>query len=135
MERLVAYFEKTWVGAQKYQSSVRRKPLISHQVFSNYEAIIQNRPTTSNAAEGYNGALKRCLAHNASVWALIDLFRAEEALALKKLAEAAIGVAGPSTSRSSERVLRHSELKALVLNYTNMPLRDYMTLLLHFHQR
>jgi hypothetical protein len=89
---------------------------------------------TNNLCEGFNHGFKLSVPANASDWAIIDRFKAEESMAKQSLFQAAVGNLGPDTnkSRNHARKDKEAQLKHLVSNYSHMTIDTYLDALITF---
>ena len=135
VEDFLIYFEKTWIGLTNPRSGGRRNPRFPIHLWNKYTAVMDEEPTTTNSAEGFNSASKLYLQRNASIWAVITQFKTEESLVLVKLREAALGnsQAQQNTSRNVKREGRNKQLKSLVANFNQLNVEDYFGYLIDYY--
>ena len=138
VDRWLTYFERTYVGALNFCTGNRRAPIYPHVVWNKHNSILNNDASTTNAAEGYNAALKASLPRNNSIWTLIKQLRIEENSNQRKLRDVALGPqnnqsTAPNTSRNLARQQKKEELKQLVSNFSNMPISLFMSSVLNYY--
>ena len=121
------YFEKTWLGAMNNRTNMRRNPKFKHDLWSKFAAVVNGDDTTTNASEGFNSAIKISIPHNANIWCVMKQFQLEDSLVAVKLRDSAIGADSEiGRTRTTERQQRTKDLRNLMMNYHNIPLKDYM---------
>ena len=100
--------------------------------------ILSDDATTTNAAEGYNGAIKGSLPRNNTIWTLIKLLRNEENYNMIKLRDVALGKennvsTAPNSSRNLYKDQRRHDLKYLVAQFGSMSTSLFMDSLIDFY--
>jgi hypothetical protein len=124
LSTFINYFESTYIGISNVTRNgkhTRRKPIFSVDIWSKHEAVLKKIDLTNNHSESWNSAIVKVMPRNASVWAVIDCFKKDEALTSKKIIDAA--TVKPSTSavsRDNARKKRQEKLFTLVSNYINL---------------
>ena len=86
----LTYLTRTWIGPINQRTGARRSPIFRHGLWNKMNAVLQGDDTTTNSSEGFNNAIQLSIPHNANVFSLIKQFRAEDALMVVKLREAAV---------------------------------------------
>ena len=130
----IDYFERTWIGVVHKLTGRRRQPVFKLSMWNKYKAVLDSDPTTTNASEGTNNAMKISTVKNANIWVLFDRFLKEDSMVRIKLHDAAIGVDDQSgEKRSKQREQRAQKLNTLVRNYGQIPLEEYMNYVVDFY--
>ena len=93
--------------------------------------LLSKRLETTNAAEGYNAALKSSLSRNNTIWSLVKQLQIEENNNQRKLKDVSLGLqnngnTAPNNARNTLRRARKEELKRLVSNFSNMSVSLFM---------
>ena len=103
-------------------------------MWNKYDVVLNDDPTTSNAAEGYNHALGISVPRNASIWTVIETLRTEESSFLRKLHDSVLGAANPDAgkSRTYRRQQRRVDIKNIVKNYGKLSKKQYIYDLIDF---
>ena len=106
-------------------------------MWNKHVATKQGEHKTNNLCEGYNRAFSISVPDNATVWAIVDLFKAEEATAKQSIIRAARGEVSPEAgkSRSLARIATEEQLLALVNNYHNISLSMFMESMIYFFDK
>ena len=86
MDRFIDYFLDTYLG-KIGRSGFRSTPLIHPKTWSQFNQVLEDSPTTNNAAEAWNGAWTSSVQTNASLWTVIEAFKREEAISITKWKE------------------------------------------------
>lgn len=81
------YFCKTYIGARNERRGERRSARIKPERWSQYNAIIEGKPYTTNSVEGYNSAWNSSCILNSSVWVTVENLRKEESSAMARWRE------------------------------------------------
>ena len=101
----------------------RQKPMYPHSFWNKRDLILNDVAQTTNAAEGYNAALKSSLSRNNTIWSLVKQLQMEENNNQRKLKDVSLGLqnngnTAPNTSRNTLRRARKDEMKRLVSNFS-----------------
>ena len=81
------YFCKTYIGARNERTGLRRAAKINPDRWSQYNSIIEDKPSTTNSVEGFNSAWNSSSVLNSTVWVTVDHFRKEESIAVSRWRE------------------------------------------------
>ena len=146
LEDFVDYFEKTWVGGINKRSGNRKHPKFNHNLWNKHQAIVNEEDLTTNSSEGYNHQLRLSIPKNSNLWKLICHLIKEDSLNAWKIRDAITqstrhGGAGddhatvsPSTNaRSAERLRRREELKNIVRQYQELPIKKWMNMIVAYY--
>ena len=116
---------------------MRKRPAYPIAMWNKHAATKQGEHKTNNLCEGYNRAFSISVPDNAAVWAIVDLFKAEEATAKQSIIRAARGEVSPEAgkSRSLARIATEEQLLALVNNYHNISLSMFMESMIYFFDK
>jgi hypothetical protein len=130
------YIDRTWIGELNTRTQVRKKPLFPVTMWNKYQPILDGDALTNNVVEGYNNAFCLSLPARPTDWHLMERFQKEEAMTKASLQQAAMGNLGPdeNKARAHSRRDRAEKLRNLVLNYSNMSLKDYLDGLIFFYE-
>ena len=134
VDDFLGYFERTWIGALNWRTGARKNPLFKHSLWNKFSSILEDDPTTSNSAEGFNQAFSLSLPRNASVWMLAQQLRTEENSVVRKIKDSTVST-NSNTSRNLGRVQKHIDLQNIVSTYGKTPLKVYMDSILAFYNR
>ena len=131
VDEWLGYFEKTYVGSLNWRTGNRQKPMYPHSFWNKRDSILNDVAETTNAAEGYNAALKSSLSRNNTIWSLVKQLQMEENNNQRKLKDVSLGLqnngnTAPNTSRNTLRRARKDEMKRLVSNFSNMSVSLFM---------
>ena len=138
VDEWLGYFERAFIGALNWRTGNRKQPMYPHAMWNKNREILSDDATTTNAAEGYNGAIKGSLPRNNTIWTLIKLLRKEESLNMIKLRDVALGKennvsTAPNTSRNLSKDQRRHDLKNLVAQFESMATNLFMDALIDFY--
>ena len=131
VDEFLGYFERTWLGALNWRTGARKQPIFKHALWNKYSSVLEDDPTTSNSAEGFNGALALSMPRNCSLWMLIQQLRTEENNVVRKIRDASV-CSNLNSSRNLGRAQKHADLKNVVSTYNKVPLGVYMDSLIGF---
>ena len=109
---LISYLAKSWIGAKNERTGIRRNPVFRHPLWNKVAAFLNEDATTTNCCEGYNHAIKLSIPYNANIFTVIKQLKAEDALVMVKLREAAVGAGQDNSARTN---FRKQMWRALVL--------------------
>jgi len=127
IKSFVKYFDRHFIGEKNNRTGGRKCPLIPVEQWNMFDAVRTGSARTNNAMEGYNHAFSLSLPKRASVWSLIDRFKAEESLMKKTFLD--LATAGEKTDNSNRtlgRIHHEERLFSLVSNVNKMSLSLYM---------
>ena len=133
LEDLISYLAKAWIGAKNERTGIRRNPVFRHPLWNKVAAVLNEDATTTNCCEGYNHAIKLSIPYNANIFTVIKQLKAEDALVMVKLREAAVGAGKDNSARTNFRKQRWRELKELVSNYENLSRRSYLEYMIAYY--
>ena len=133
----IKYIDVNWIGELNHRTQVRKRPAYPIAMWNKHVATKQGEHKTNNLCEGYNRAFSISVPDNATVWAIVDLFKAEEATAKQSIIRAARGEVSPEAgkSRSLARIATEEQLLALVNNYHNISLSMFMESMVYFFDK
>lgn len=126
---LLNYFEDTWIGRPTRRGG-RREPTFSHSLWNCYDAVLHDLPKTNNAIEGWHRGFSELLgASHPSIWKLIEGLQKEQSMNEMTI-EQYIAGQQPAPGR---RIYRDTaaRIKAIVADYVNRPLLDYLRGIAH----
>ena len=134
IDQFLDYVERNWIGELNKRTRIRKSPRFPLTMWNKYDQVLNDDPTTSNAAEGYNHALGISVPRNASIWTVIETLRTEESSFLRKLHESVLGAANPDAgkSRTYRRQQRRVDIKNIVKNYGKLSKKQYIYDLIDF---
>ena len=134
IDQFLDYEERNWIGELNKRTRTRKSPRFPLTMWNKYDEVLNDDPTTSNAAEGYNHALGISVPRNASIWTVIETLRTEESSFLRKLHDSVLGAANPDAvkSRTCRRQQRRVDIKNIVKNYGKLSKKEYIYELIEF---
>ena len=111
-----------------------KRPLFAHSLWNKYQAVRAGDMRTNNVVEGYNPAFSLSLPSRASLWTVIDCFKAVESTSKTILHQAAIEKdTGESIrNRAKEKRDRDLQLQNLIKNSPNLTRKAYLESLVTF---
>ena len=80
----LVYVEATWIGRRRTCSN-RSAPRFPHSMWNINSNIVEDRPTTNNAVESFNGCWNQSIGTSFNIWTVISKFKTEDKLARTKL--------------------------------------------------
>jgi len=113
----IDYVVKTYIGRPAGRSGARRSPMFKPDLWSAYEDILAENPTTNNAVEAFNAQWNSAKKPSDNLWSVIDGFKQEDSLAqerhLHDLADVRDERAGLEEGRKRKIVQRAREERIL----------------------
>lgn len=109
--------------------------MFPHATWNKFDAFLEGKTTTNNAAEAWNKAWNTRMEANASFWSTLDGFKREEALASQKWRENVISTRDqpPSPDEGTSRQIRQREKLSKIQNVLSkenvLPQIEYLSLL------
>jgi len=128
----IDYYERTYVGRRAGRVGSRRSPMFCPSLWSIYEDIIQDKPTTNNALESFNAQWNATKLPSDNFWTVIAGFRREDSLAheryLKDLSEVQNPEVSPDEGRKRKIAWRQKmhRLQNLAGKLDDIPPQDYL---------
>ena len=120
---ILDYFETNYIG--ELRRGRRRPPLFEHDLWIVYDRVLNNRPRTINAVEGWHNALSQSLGQShANVWTFVDCLKREEAMTRLTIAQIQAGCPAPVQKRMYRNV--NEQLSNIVVDYDNRDRIDYL---------
>ena len=125
------YFIKVYIGRLTGRSGSRRNPLFAHSRWSIYSQVISGEPVTNNALEAWNGQWNSCSNSNSNsnIWAIIQGFKREDAMAKERFYKSLLDGEGPLTSRQEKFEDRWKGIKNAVASFDKIPAIDYLAMI------
>ena len=130
---MISYLTKAWIGAKNERTGIRRNPVFRHPLWNKVAPVLNEDATTTNCCEGYNHAIMLSIPYNANIFTVIKQLKAEDALVMVKLREAAVGAVQDNSARTNFCKQRWKELKELVSNYGNLSRRSYLEYMIAYY--
>lgn len=91
MQKLIDYFEETWVG--RMERRARKKPRFQIEIWNCYHSIIENMHITNNIVEGWHhGFLLMMNSEKPSIWNFLSTLKKEQSLTDLKIINESTGV-------------------------------------------
>ena len=128
----IDYVVKTYIGRPAGRSGARRSPLFKPELWSAYEDILAENPTTNNAVEAFNAQWNSTKKPSDNLWSVIDAFKQEDSLAqerhLHDLADVRDAHAGPEEGRRRKIAQRAREERIfnIVKKFETMTPAEYL---------
>jgi len=128
----IDYFERTYVGRRAGRVGARRAPLFKPDLWSIYEDLMQDSPTTNNALEAFNNQWNAAKLPSDTFWTVIKGFLREDSLAHSRYLQDIAAVQNPEISPDEgrkrkivwrEKMLR---LKNVASKLDAIPAKDYL---------
>jgi hypothetical protein len=91
----VSYFERTYVGRRAGRTGNRRAPIYSPELWSVFNEVLADHPTTNNAMEAFNSQWNAAKLPSDTFWSVIEGFKREDALAKERYLQEIISVQHP----------------------------------------
>jgi hypothetical protein len=136
IKQLEVYFEATWVGVKQTRTGKqRKKPRYTIDLWNHFEALLADDDITTNLSESWNAANKLTLAMKPNLWSVNDSFKREEAGARAKIVSSSThSYTDPIPGRTAKRAAKRAKLKAILGRFKELPIKDYMNMLIaHFN--
>jgi len=129
----MAYVEATYIGktitrvGAGEDSSFRRAPLFPFSTWVKHNDVLEGLCITNNHAEGFNSSWNKSLEKNPNIFQVIEGFKREESLSLKKLSEFAKGVDGSGRAgQKDKKMQRHKQLCTLLRNFGMLSNKSFL---------
>ena len=120
---ILDYFETNYIG--ELRCGRRRPPLFEHDLWSVYDRVLNNRPRTTNAVEGWHNAFSQSLGQShANVWTFIDCLKREDAMTRLTITQIQAEFPAPLQKRIYRNV--NEQLWNIVVDYDNRDRIDYL---------
>ena len=126
VDLFLAYVESTWIGKKRTRGN-RSAPRFPINMWNRHLAIKEDRPTTNNAVESFNGRWNQSIGTKCNVWEVISKFKTEDSLTRDKVREMVTGKRRDSNpGRKEQRAIKMEQLKKAVASYDNFYMKEYM---------
>ena len=124
-EKLLDYFEATWIGAPKKRGTGRKKPAFPLELWNVYDRVCADLPRSNNSIEGWHHAFadRVAIAHP-TITKLADKIRREQSKFEVEIAQIRQGHE-PKPKKVLYRKL-DERFKRLVDDYANVGLGEYL---------
>lgn len=128
----IDYFERTYVGRRAGRVGARRAPIFKPDLWSIYEDLMQDSPTTNNALEAFNKQWNAAKLPSDTFWTVIKGFRREDSLAHARYLQDIAAVQNPELSpdEGRKRKIAWREKMLRLKNVANklevIPPKDYL---------
>ena len=124
-EKLLDYFEPTWIGEPKRRGTGRKKGEFSIELWNVYDRVCGNLPRSNNSIEGWHQAFaKRVSIVHPTINKLADKIRREQSKFEVNIVRIRQGCE-PKPKKTAYRKL-DERLKRLVDDYPNVDLGEYL---------
>ena len=133
IDKHTEYFVSAYVGKIHPVTQIRGNPRIPIELWSNYKAVMDGgNDVTNNSSENWNSVSKLTLPLKPSIWAVLMALKMEEQHAKTRFH----GSPGDdneeedNTKRVRDRVDRFKKLRAILMTYGEIPIKDYLDALM-----
>lgn len=124
-EKLLDYFEPTWIGEPKRRGTGRKQPKFPIELWNIYDRVSANLPRSNNSIEGWHNAFaKRVSIVHPTINKLTDKIRREQSKFEVDVAQIRQGHE-PKPKKAIYRK-RDETIKRLVDDYQNVTLGEYL---------
>ena len=124
-EKLLNYFESTWIGEPKRRGTGQKKPDFPIELWNVYDRVSTNLPGTNDSIEGWHNAFaKRVSMVHPTINKLADKIRREQSKFEVDVAQIRQGHE-PKPKKAGYRKLDET-IKRLVDDYHNVDLSEYL---------
>lgn len=121
---IIDYFEDTWIGRADRRGK-RRVPKFPHEMWNCFEAVKNNLPKTNNSIEGWHRSYGESVgACHPNIWKFINCLKKEQSYNELKV-EQILGGANIEQPRKKYKDCA-AKIKAIVAQYENWPIIDYL---------
>ena len=128
------YVVRTYIGSRAGRSSSRRAPLFRPELWSSFDDLLTDSPTTNNALESWNARWNSAKMSTSNFWSVVEGFQREDALAYQRYLSDISDVQNPNvspvegTSRKIKHRLKMSRLKNVALKINSVPPAEYLAI-------
>jgi len=138
------YFEyviRTYIGRRAGRSVARRRPMFKPELWSSFEDVIADLPTTNNALESFNARWNSSRLLSDNIWSVMTGFQREDALAYERYLNDIPSVANPKLSplEGTTRKINHrdycAKLKNVALKIDETPAIEYLSIVASLMKR
>jgi hypothetical protein len=91
----ISYFERMYVGRRAGRNANRRPPVYATELWSVFEEVLADHPTTNNAMEAFNSQWNAAKLPSDTFWSVVEGFKREDALAKERYLQEIISVQNP----------------------------------------
>ncbi|CAF4396253.1 unnamed protein product [Rotaria sp. Silwood2] len=124
-DKLLEYFEKTWVGQKKGRGIRRTKPQFSIQTWNVYDRVLQDLPRSNNSIEGWHRAFNnRVSIKHPSITKLAKCILREQAKFEIDIERIRVGQQAKAKKKIYATL--DSRLKRIVASYNFESVGDYL---------
>ena len=125
------YLTNTWL-----QRRGGRAPLFAPELWSQYNAVMEDKPQTNNSLERFNRTWNSLVGNSSSVWTVQEVFVKRDAEARRNFLNNAVGQDIRHNTGNRQRSLDSIErIKYVVQSFNSMPRKDYISVLAHDLQK
>ena len=122
----LTYVEATWIGRRRTRGN-RSAPRFQHSMWNINSNIVEDRPTTNNAVESFNGRWNQSIGTSFNIWTVISKFKTEDSLARTKLQEMVTARRSDEhPARMEAKACRLKKLKDALENFDPDCLKEFM---------
>jgi hypothetical protein len=128
----IDYFERTYVGRRAGRVGARRSPIFKPELWSIYEDLMEDSPTTNNALEAFNSQWNAAKLPSDTFWTVVKRFLREDSLAHSRYLQdiAAVQNRELSPDEGRKRKIAWREKMLRLKNMANklevLPPKDYL---------
>ena len=124
----IDYFERTYVGRHNGRMGLRRAPLFKPGVWSIYQELVDDQPTTNNNLEAFNSQWNAARLPSDNFWTVLERFRQEDALARKRYMKDLAEVRSPESEKKRKVMWRHKmqQLHDLAVDFEKHQPKEYL---------
>jgi hypothetical protein len=91
----IDYYERTYVGRRAGRTGNRRAPVYKPDLWSVYEEVLLDHPTTNNNMEAFNRQWNAMKLPSDNFWSVVEGFKREDALARERYLQELVTVQHP----------------------------------------
>ena len=133
IDKHTEYFVSAYVGKIHPVTQIRGNPRIPIELWSNYKAVMDGgNYVTNNSSENWNSVSKLTLPLKPSIWAVLMALKMEEQHAKTRF-HGSLGdddEEEDNTKRVRDRVDRFKKLRAILMTYGEILIKDYLDALM-----
>lgn len=120
----VEYFESTFIQGPARRNKRSTKPLFPQPEWNMYQLTLHDKSRTTNSVEAWHRRLSVLIRAKSNIYFVIDALRKEERVVLTRILQLDAGA--PPKSKNSKNQRKASRMKAIVNDYENRSLQDYL---------
>lgn len=107
----IDYVTRTYIGKRAGRAGSRRAPTFKPEIWTVFDEVVQECPTTNNALEAWNGRFNTTKLPSNNIWCLITALQSEDSFAGERYIQELSNVINPDLSpeEGRKRKIKHRE--------------------------